>query len=308
MSAWYWKNAQGATIEAATLGDLIAAVERGEIEPTSQVSSDGENWKPASKVLALSIAFDIADLEPSEKERKRAAFLGDVARLLFFIALGAFVTFHILTEESSSRVLRQIYYVFIVCAIAWFLRKVGGAKEEGNDEEPTVADAAQTPGETSSEEPTVADAAQTSGDMSKKTEDDGRRYGAWGCVVAPFILLALYPVAWMEANVWRPAEIPEFDWQEMERQAQEQLKRARERAEEKGGNDFLGDSASESRRDSEGWRGTGIWEDLIPLEPAKTDDASEESSRSENSDDPEIKETTEPTSNGSDSEQTGVKP
>ena len=58
--------------------------------------------------------------------------------------------------------------------------------------------------------------------------------------------------------------------------------------------------ASERQRDSEGWRGTGIGGKVEPLAPAETDGASEEGSDSEN------KETTEPTSNGSDSEKTGV--
>lgn len=228
MSAWFWKNAQGATIAAATTGDAGDAI----------------------------------------------------------------------------AVVRKLYIFLILCAIAWFLRKVGGAKEEGNDEEPNDARAPQTPGETSSEEPSAenaeasngADASQTPGDTSKKTEDDGRRYGAWGCVVIPFFFLAASLWAWLEVNVLQPPEpIPEFEsvyeWRERE-----------SRGEAGNRSDW------ESRRDSEGWRGTGIWEDLIPLEPAETEDASVKASNSENVDAPENKETAEPTSDGDDSEQTDVEP
>jgi len=237
MSAWYWTNAQGATIAAATTGDA-----------------------------------------------------GDVIA-----------------------VVRKLYIFLILCAIAWFLRKVGGAKEEGNDEEPNDACAVQTPGDTSSEKPSAenaeesngADAAQTPGDTSKKTEDDGRRYGAWGCVVIPFVLLAAYLWTWLELNVLQPPEPilefeSEFEWRERE-----------SRGEAGNRSDW------ESRRDSVGWRGTGIWGDLEPLEPlepaepaepAETEDASAKASNSENLDAPENKETAEPTSNERDFEKTGVEP
>ena len=60
MKNWFWQNAQGAASEASTLADLIDAIKRGEIGPSTQVSNDGETWKSAADVPALADALGLA--------------------------------------------------------------------------------------------------------------------------------------------------------------------------------------------------------------------------------------------------------
>ncbi|MBQ2788738.1 MAG: DUF1559 domain-containing protein [Thermoguttaceae bacterium] len=53
MKKWFWRNAQGRAVGPATENDLSAAAFRGEIGPSTPVSDDGVNWRPAGTIQGL---------------------------------------------------------------------------------------------------------------------------------------------------------------------------------------------------------------------------------------------------------------
>ncbi len=119
MKNWFWQNAQGATSEPSTLADLIDAVKRGEIGPSTQVSNDGETWKSAADVPALADALGLdvsptssseggeaasedADSTPPKKKRSGCAVVGGVCCvLLICVAFG----FRFVGLETARRAL-----------------------------------------------------------------------------------------------------------------------------------------------------------------------------------------------------------
>ena len=95
MNNWYWQTAQGGAIGPASLADLIAAVHRGEIRPTTFVSNDGATWKAASSVPALANAFGFVGppsqgqpfYPPQNKGLGGCAIAAIVAGVLCFLGL-----------------------------------------------------------------------------------------------------------------------------------------------------------------------------------------------------------------------------
>ncbi len=91
---YFWRNGEQ-TNGPTTLEELTAAVERGEVDAATNVSSDGETWRPGgtyselSEALAEKAGKETANATASsgESKRKKGCGCGCALALLFLAAL-----------------------------------------------------------------------------------------------------------------------------------------------------------------------------------------------------------------------------
>lgn len=129
---YFWRNGEQ-TSGPATLEELTAAVERGEVDAATNVSNDGETWRPGgtyselSEALAEKAGKETANATASsgESKRKKGCGCGCALALLFLAALAVLQA--IKAIHSTERYMKCLYNMKCIALAIHNFTDVNGA-------------------------------------------------------------------------------------------------------------------------------------------------------------------------------------